>query len=130
MVLHNISCMSQSDLPSAAPEKTASEKPSALGGVHFERKKRKAAEARALAAEQAAAGLRDRVDSLDFHNQELAEKLKAALARAARSEALLKAEKEPHSLAALGLRFDANSGVLSGTPLADGLGLTNLGKGS
>ncbi|MGY4601236.1 seryl-tRNA synthetase [Bradyrhizobium sp. GM22.5] len=112
--------MTQSDWPPSEPQKTASQKPTALGGVQAERRKRKAAEAKLLAADETNALLQQRVNDLEHQNRELTGKLQAALTRAARSETALDAEKNPQSLAALGLHYEKHSGTISGTPKIDG----------
>jgi hypothetical protein len=106
IVLHHISDMSSSDLPSRAPS-TTGQQPS-MAAVHSERNKRKAAEARALAAEQTVAGLTRRIEELERINQETLAKLHLAQVKPPRSLSMTKGD----------LRFYSD-GAISGTPRVD-----------
>jgi len=76
-----------------------------MAAVHSERKKRKAAEARALVAEQAVADLTRRIKELERINQETLAKLHLAQVKQPRSLSMTKGD----------LRFYSD-GAISGTP--------------
>jgi hypothetical protein len=113
--------MLPSDLPSPVAPKTASQKPSAMVAVHFERNKRKAAEIRAQAAEQIVAVLERNIADLVRFNHEALDKLQIAQAELAKYKAMADdADGDIRSVPSLGLHFDKASGVMSYTAgLAD-----------
>jgi hypothetical protein len=120
--------MSPSDLPSTGSKKPASRKPAAIAAIHDERNKRKVAESKLATVEAENELLRERLSNQELRNRELTLLLQAAEGKATKYDTIMREGARADSLAALGLRYDQNSRVVSGTPLADGLALTGLPK--
>jgi hypothetical protein len=110
--------MSSRDLSPAAPTEAGSHKPAPLAAVLAERRRRQAAEAKAIAAEQEATALKGQLD-------EALERLRVAEEKLAKYEAAA-TDGGARSLASLGLRYDRNTRTLSGVPTGKPLGLLDL----
>src|SRR5204862_4623774 len=78
IVLRDTGRMPQRDLPPAVSKNSDGAKPSALPALQAERKKRQAAQARALAAEQEVAELQQRVHALVAENSKAVARSEAA----------------------------------------------------